>query len=206
MPPGRGDPGAAGGPEGSQWREAAKEVAEPAVKLLRQLGEMCHSEEKQLEDELQKIQKELAEVYEKHALQEESYQLFAIWVHQGEAGSGHYLAFLKDWSEERWVRFSDSLVSFVTWEEVQAASVGDFSSKSSAYVLVYMDSSFRPEPLKPDETPETPQISALLMEEIKVDNKVLHDERGSWEDQLKSHPGPFKSCLVFFVLSLFGVF
>ncbi|CAJ1364305.1 unnamed protein product, partial [Effrenium voratum] len=152
-----------------------------AVRLLRSLAELCRSQEARLQSESQRIARELSEAY--GSLQEEQYELFGIWVHQGqqaEARSGHYIAFLRD--RDRWMRFSDSFASFVSWEEVRAAALGgDSSSKSrsSAYVLVYMASSLRT-------TSHEDKIPSELQLEIQADNKVLDDERGSWQEQVKS--------------------
>lgn len=175
----------------------------PAVTLLRSLAEACRTQEEHLESEKKRLQKELSEAY--HAVGQSEYQLFGIWVHQGQdARSGHYLAFLKDWREDRWMRFSDSSVSFVTWEEVRSAAVGaadrtsdrtaekaekaekSEKSSSSAYVLVYMEASLvRAHDAQACQEKNLP-ISSELYEEIQADNIVLQNERGSWEQQVKT--------------------
>ena len=170
----------------------------PAVTLLRSLAEACRTQEEHLESEKKRLEKELSEAYD--AVGQSEYQLFGVWVHQGQdARSGHYLAFLKDWLEDRWIRFSDSSVSFVTWEEVRSAAVGasgrasdraekaekaekSEKSSSSAYVLVYMEASLVPHDAQGCQLP----ISSELYEEIKADNIVLQNERGSWEQQVKT--------------------
>ncbi len=161
----------------------------PAVSLLRSLAEACGRQEEQLQSEKLRIEKELSEAY--NGIGQSEYQLFGIWVHQGhDARSGHYLAFLKD-REDCWMRFSDSFVSFVTWEEVKCAAIGasedrkSGASKSSAYVLVYMESSLARAQAEAGE--KDPAISAsALFEEIQADNKVLQTERGTWEEQVKA--------------------
>ena len=162
-----------------------KPVAKP-VALLRSLAEACRQQEEYLESEKLRIQRELSEAY--NAVGQSEYQLFGIWVHQGQdARSGHYLAFLKDWREDRWMRFSDSSVSFVTWEEVRsAAGVGkssSLSSTSSAYTLVYMEASLARDQAQGE---KEPPISSGLYEEIQADNTVLQNERGTWEQQVKT--------------------
>ncbi|CAK8994463.1 unnamed protein product [Durusdinium trenchii] len=186
----------------SAWQEAVETVP-AALKALRCLAELCESQEEHLVREQLRVQKELSEAYESHGLQKEGYELYAIWVHQGEARSGHYLAFLRDWRQDRWVRFSDSFVSIVTWEEVQTVALGG-TSRSSAYVslavlsdifvaslpsvLVYMEASL----VKLEAASEEGEIDLIalpslvsLLKEINVDNQLLEDERGSWEEQLK---------------------
>jgi len=117
--------------------------SEPALQLLRALGSACQSRKARLEEELENLREQLRAAYD--PLSTRPYELFAIWVHQGhEAKSGHYLAYLKDWRRDRWVRFSDSQVSVVPWELVKAAALGSCEAKangssSAAYVLVYME-------------------------------------------------------------------
>lgn len=170
--------------------ESSIKGALPAVSLLRSLAEACGRQEEQLQSEKLRIEKELSEAY--NGIGQSEYQLFGIWVHQGnDARSGHYLAFLKD-REDRWMRFSDSFVSFVPWEEVKCAAIGasedrksGASKSSSAYVLVYMESSLARAQAEAGE--KDPAISAsALFEEIQADNKVLQTERGTWEEQVKA--------------------
>lgn len=162
-----------------------------SVTLLRSLAEACRRQEAHLESEKQRIEKELSEAYV--GIQgdgESEYKLFGIWVHQGQdARSGHYLAFIKDWKakdEDRWMRFSDSFVSFVSWEEVRSAAIGSGEARSgtasSAYVLVYMEASLAAQA----GTHQELELISTLYEEIEADNKVLQNERGSWEEQVKA--------------------
>jgi len=59
------------------------------------------------------------------------------------------------------------------------------SKSSSAYVLVYMESSLARAQAEAGE--KDPAISAsALFEEIQADNKVLQTERGTWEEQVKA--------------------
>eukprot|EP00931_Biecheleriopsis_adriatica_P072952 TRINITY_DN47330_c0_g1_i1.p1 TRINITY_DN47330_c0_g1~~TRINITY_DN47330_c0_g1_i1.p1 ORF type:complete len:1138 (-),score=236.26 TRINITY_DN47330_c0_g1_i1:46-2979(-) len=138
-----------------------------AVHMLRALASLCQNQEDQLSSEMARLKQDLTDA--NAPLQQQPYELFAIWVHEGQqadARAGHYMAYLKDLQKDRWVRFSDSHVSVVPWEEVQAAAVGgsglershsqhlgkqestgasqqtsSASSSSSAYVLVYMEAS-----------------------------------------------------------------
>lgn len=153
--------------------------ADKAVELLRSLAETCEQRQMELEQRQRELRQELEEAYRE--LSKEGYDLFGIWVHQGlEARSGHYLAFIKDWPSLRWMRFSDSSVSYVTWEEVHQAALG---GSSSAYVLVYMDSSLAQAQAQGGQEVRPPDE---LMEEIRKDNQALEGERGSWEEQVGS--------------------
>eukprot|EP00439_Symbiodinium_sp_Y106_P082703 s1430_g22.t1 len=177
------------------WIEACQ-ASEVPVQTLRALADECQRQEERLQEEICSLDQELLEAYS--ALQKEPYHLFGIWVHQGqqaEARSGHYVAFLKDWRQDRWLRFSDSFVSTVSWEEVRRAALGgegqgdvagttgaQAKSRSSAYVLVYMEAKLAESQQNADKDIEIP---GELLEEIQKDNRALQNERGSWEEQVK---------------------
>ncbi|CAE7028626.1 USP25 [Symbiodinium sp. CCMP2456] len=174
------------------WIEACQ-ASEVPVQTLRALADECQRQEERLQEEICSLDQELLEAYS--ALQKEPYHLFGIWVHQGqqaEARAGHYVAFLKDWRQDRWLRFSDSFVSTVSWEEVRRAALGgegqndvagtQAKSRSSAYVLVYMEAKLAESQQDADKDIEIP---GELLEEIQKDNRALENERGSWEEQVK---------------------
>jgi len=48
------------------------------------------------------------------------YDLFAILMHAGAAGGGHYYAYILDQSSKKWLKFNDSNVEWVSDEEVAA--------------------------------------------------------------------------------------
>ena len=175
------------------WIEACQ-ASEVPVQTLRALADECQRQEERLQEEICSLDEELLEAYS--ALQKEPYHLFGIWVHQGqqaEARAGHYVAFLKDWRQDRWLRFSDSFVSTVSWEEVRRAALGGEGqsdaatqkSRSSAYVLVYMEAKLAESQQDADKDIEIP---GELLEEIQKDNRALENERGSWEEQVKAGP------------------
>eukprot|EP00930_Biecheleria_cincta_P003478 TRINITY_DN104414_c0_g1_i1.p1 TRINITY_DN104414_c0_g1~~TRINITY_DN104414_c0_g1_i1.p1 ORF type:complete len:1062 (+),score=252.69 TRINITY_DN104414_c0_g1_i1:36-3188(+) len=182
------------------------ESSESAVWLLRSMAELCQAREKQLKAEIASIEAQLDEAYK--PLRKHPYELFAIWVHQSqqaEASSGHYVAYVKDWGRDRWVCFSDSQVSVVSWSEVMAAALGgerakgsdkkpeEDVSRSSAYVLVYTESKVA-EAQKSfacaDSTDAVEGISSQIPEEllnaIRADNEVLHREQGSHQEQCEA--------------------
>jgi len=66
------------------------------------------------------------------------YHLHAICVHDGNAYSGHYYAFIYDRFMNKWRRFNDIRVTDVTEEEVFKESNGG-SGWTSAYWAVYIN-------------------------------------------------------------------
>ena len=192
------------------WIQAWRASASDPVQTLRALADTCQNQEGRLQEEVTSLDRQLSEAYA--PLQKEPYHLYGIWVHQGqeaEARSGHYVAFLKDWRKNRWMRFSDSSVQVATWEEVRKAALGGdcgegeggtspqnaqsgaqnvrSKSRSSAYVLVYMEAGLAESQQKePDAAGDLVRlIPAELLEEIQTDNRALQNERGSWQEQVK---------------------
>jgi ubiquitin carboxyl-terminal hydrolase 25/28 len=71
-------------------------------------------------------------------LNKHPYHLHAICIHDGNANSGHYYAFIKDHYNSKWLRFNDVRVSDVTEEQVFKEANGG-SSWMTAYWLVYVN-------------------------------------------------------------------
>lgn len=69
------------------------------------------------------------------------YQLFAVWIHSGTAGTGHYWSYIMDLKSKQWVRFNDEEVSVVSLETVLSDAIGGVENKS-AYFLIYLESEF----------------------------------------------------------------
>ena len=65
------------------------------------------------------------------------YHLHSICIHDGNANSGHYYAFIKDHFNAKWRRFNDVRVCDVTEEQVFKEANGG-SSWMTAYWLVYL--------------------------------------------------------------------
>ena len=68
------------------------------------------------------------------------YRLHAVLVHEGQAASGHYWAYVFNAQMEKWLKFNDITVTETQWEEIERESVGGFHN-TSAYCLMYVDGS-----------------------------------------------------------------
>ena len=66
------------------------------------------------------------------------YHLHAVLVHEGQAASGHYWAYIHDSCRDQWLKFNDITVSEASWEELEKESVGGYHN-ASAYCLMYVD-------------------------------------------------------------------
>ena len=66
------------------------------------------------------------------------YKLHAVLVHEGQAASGHYWAYVFSHSRDKWLKFNDITVSEATWHELSQDSYGGYHN-ASAYCLMYVD-------------------------------------------------------------------
>lgn len=73
-------------------------------------------------------------------LLQKPYHLHAVLVHEGQAASGHYWAYIYDVERSQWLKFNDITASEASWEELEKESVGGYHN-ASAYCLMYIDKS-----------------------------------------------------------------
>lgn len=66
------------------------------------------------------------------------YQLHAVLVHEGQAASGHYWAYIYCPMNNEWLKFNDVTVEKASWEDVQKDGVGDYHN-TSAYCIMYVN-------------------------------------------------------------------
>lgn len=66
------------------------------------------------------------------------YHLHAVLVHEGQAASGHYWAYV--WALTKWLKFNDISVTDASWDDLVKESVGGYHN-ASAYCLMYVDNS-----------------------------------------------------------------
>eukprot|EP00929_Paragymnodinium_shiwhaense_P064594 TRINITY_DN32382_c0_g1_i1.p1 TRINITY_DN32382_c0_g1~~TRINITY_DN32382_c0_g1_i1.p1 ORF type:complete len:1119 (-),score=286.46 TRINITY_DN32382_c0_g1_i1:113-3469(-) len=155
-----------------------------AAKLLRGMMEASRAKVTSLKGELEGLAREIDEAH--RGLRRIPYELHAIWAHQGIAGSGHYWAYLRDWPNDRWLRFDDAAVSIVKWEDVRTAAVG--GSSTSAYVFVYLQQDLASEQTKAVQAEIVKHAEALvpspLLDEIRRDNISVQGEHRTKEERL----------------------
>lgn len=107
--------------------------------LLQILSKDFGIEQEKMNDLRKRInskREEIERAYED--MKQTSYSLYAVWVHQGVAGTGHYWAFIREPSSDRWTKFNDMRVSHVDEETVMREAVGGYAN-ASAYFLIYLD-------------------------------------------------------------------
>ncbi len=91
------------------------------------------------------------------------YELFAIWLHQGIAGSGHYWAYLRDFTRpKQWIKFNDMRVSEVEEAVVMRDAFGGYANTSASF-LIYIDKNTATKLQEPD-----PNLDTLVPPQLKV--------------------------------------
>jgi ubiquitin carboxyl-terminal hydrolase 25/28 len=72
-------------------------------------------------------------------LNKHPYQLQGICVHDGNAQSGHYYAFIRDRFNNRWLKFNDYRVTEVSEDDVFRESNGGHSWMTAYWVIYVSD-------------------------------------------------------------------
>lgn len=176
----------AGLPEAMALQDKIAASGETTVHLLRALQEACKTQEAMLREEADRLAASIGSAHKD--MRRSPYELYAIWIHQGIAGSGHYWAYLRDWQHDRWIRYDDALTSVVSWDDVRTAAVGQAGSNTSAYVLVYLHQELATQQRQPrDATVVLQEAEALLpqrlLSEIHRDNVALREENARAKEQ-----------------------
>lgn len=148
--------------------------------------------------EIDRIQNMIDTAYDQ--MKKHPYTLFAVWVHQGGAGSGHYWAHIRNCKTNQVIRFNDVRVNEVDEETVMKEAVGGSVSNASAYFLIYValdvvekfgfDKCF---PLDPDSLKHLiPSPLLVKKKKISFTKKItlflFFKNRNKWKKIMKSLP------------------
>ena len=90
-----------------------------------------------LSSAIKSLEAEVDSAYAVPELQKMHYNLHAVMVHEGSMVIGHYWAFVFDRRRRAWLKFNDSTVTRVTWDELAKDCMGG-KSNASAYKLIYL--------------------------------------------------------------------
>ncbi|GAB6019919.1 Centromere/kinetochore protein zw10 [Chamberlinius hualienensis] len=105
---------------------------------LRRWRTEAENNVKDLQDKIKTKDDTIRNMYSSETLMRVPYRLHAVLVHEGQAASGHYWAYVYDHSKKHWLKFNDVTVTNTTWEELQKESFGGYHN-ASAYCLMYID-------------------------------------------------------------------
>nr|DBA16254.1 TPA: hypothetical protein GDO54_003666 [Pyxicephalus adspersus] len=112
------------------------------------------------------------------------YRLHAVLVHEGQANSGHYWAYVFSHTRKRWLKYNDISVTEATWDELERDSFGGMNS-ASAYCLIYIDSKL-PYLISDSETglleDRIAAVPERFLQYVREDNRVFEQEMAEWEE------------------------
>lgn len=140
---------------------------------------------KELQDQINRIDSKIREIYSEETLLKKPYRLHAVLVHEGQAASGHYWAYVYCPRRRLWLKFNDVTVTDATWAELQKDSMGGHHY-ASAYCLMYLDKQ-RPELFEveneceimgPESLEELPKD---LQRYVEDDNHAFQLELEQWD-------------------------
>lgn len=95
---------------------------------LQAESELRRSRLEQITKDIEEIDKELYSLpFDKFDTPDKAYKLFAVFVHRGSTGAGHYWIYIHDFANDIWRKYEDSTVEVVT----NLAEI--FEAKNSAF-------------------------------------------------------------------------
>ncbi|OMJ85775.1 hypothetical protein SteCoe_12844 [Stentor coeruleus] len=144
---------------------------------------------KEMEKQLERIYENIGDLYNRPELRENKYKLHSILVHDGYAGSGHYYAYVHDIEGNKWRKYSDLIITDVSFDTVITDSIGG-NALASAYCLLYVKEDILAKDQLPywdfdiesmNNTIYYKQIPTVIQKEIQEDNKKLEDEIANFQ-------------------------
>ncbi|XP_064464231.1 ubiquitin carboxyl-terminal hydrolase 25-like isoform X1 [Ornithodoros turicata] len=167
---------------GDMLQPTPRHVTDAELRVLQSCLRRWHHEVendvKELQEGVRRLDVTIREIYNDASLRKVAYRLHAVLVHEGQAASGHYWAFV--WCPKRsaWLKFNDVTVSETSWSDLLKDSVGGRHC-ASAYCLFYVDRSNKElfDEVKDAEL-ELPDDLARYVEE---DNALFRSEMEQWD-------------------------
>jgi ubiquitin carboxyl-terminal hydrolase 25/28 len=93
---------------------------------------------KDLQTQITQIEERLEAMYSDAELMKCGYRLHAVLVHEGQAASGHYWAYVYSTTRNEWLKFNDVAVDVVSWDDIVKDGVGGYHN-TSAYCIMYVN-------------------------------------------------------------------
>lgn len=157
-----------------------KHVEECELQVLQECLRRWRNEVEQdvrgLQDNINSLEEAINRMYGDEAMKKHPYHLHAVLVHEGQAASGHYWAYV--YSLTKWLKFNDITVTDASWEDLVKESVGGFHN-ASAYCLMYVDKS----KLEEESSCDADTFSDELLEKVTEDNNKFVQEMDDWDKE-----------------------
>ncbi|XP_052060028.1 ubiquitin carboxyl-terminal hydrolase 25-like isoform X2 [Mytilus californianus] len=158
-----------------------KHVEDSELKVLQECLRRWRTEVEQdvrgLQENINSLEKAINIMYGDEAMRKCPYHLHAVLVHEGQAASGHYWAYI--WSLTKWLKFNDISVTDASWEDLVKESVGGFHN-ASAYCLMYVDKSKLE---AEEESCDNDVLPDDLKEQVLEDNNKFDQEIDDWDKE-----------------------
>ncbi|CAD8205429.1 unnamed protein product [Paramecium octaurelia] len=105
-----------------------------AIDQLQQFTQKVLRKKRQLQTQYDELENQIQASY--NDLKKHKYLLQSILIHDGQANSGHYYTYIKDFRRETWFKFNDIHVGVETKEKVFQDAFG-MKTGVNAYLLIY---------------------------------------------------------------------
>ncbi|KAJ8316491.1 hypothetical protein KUTeg_006505 [Tegillarca granosa] len=158
---------------------APKHVTEGELRVLQDCLHRWRTEVEQDVRELQENINGLEDSVNSMYSDESMCQVSIFLVHEGQAASGHYWAYIYD-KNKHWLKYNDITVSEASWEELVKESVGGYHN-ASAYCLMYIDKSRLIEKESDEEEHHIDSLPDDLKIAVLEDNKKFAHEIEEWD-------------------------
>ncbi|ELU07267.1 hypothetical protein CAPTEDRAFT_220394 [Capitella teleta] len=182
------------GPPSSPQQPSPRDISPEELSVLQDCLTRWRTEVQhdvsELQERISQREKAVNDMYSEGGLNNHPYRLHAVLVHEGQAASGHYWAYVYCMQHRKWLKFNDIQVTEASWEELQRESVGGYHN-ASAYCLMYVDAT-RTDVLTGDDLDGEKGVSGVntlpmeLPEFVKEDNARFVKEMQEWDDRKAS--------------------
>ncbi|CAG5130834.1 unnamed protein product [Candidula unifasciata] len=155
---------------------------------LQRWREEVEADVRELQINIASLVEKLDRMYSDDYMKKFPYDLHAVLVHEGQAVSGHYWAFIYDDRRGKWLKFNDITVSESSLEEMHKESVGGYHN-ASAYCLMYVDRSRlgvhqdNANRSAGDATEPLTSLPPDLQQIVEKDNTIFRQEIISWDEE-----------------------
>ncbi|KAL0482126.1 ubiquitin carboxyl-terminal hydrolase [Acrasis kona] len=154
-----------------------KDRLQQIVDVLNQAQEDVKKATQSLEERIVQLKNEADHYFDD--LDKREYSLHSILVHDGNANSGHYWAYMR--VGEEWYKFNDMNVTLISKDEVMKVSSGKAESSACAYCLIYVEESLQN---LTDAEYWKNMPSQELSFEVQRDNDLLQRQIFEYEQEL----------------------
>ncbi|XP_036391857.1 ubiquitin carboxyl-terminal hydrolase 25-like isoform X3 [Megalops cyprinoides] len=167
-------------------RHATEEELQVLQACLHRWRGEVDTDTQALQGSVSRILRIMELMYTDKTMMQVPYRLHAVLVHEGEASSGHYWAYVYSLQHRGWIKYNDIAVTASSWDELMHDSFGG-DRNASAYCLMYVNDK-KPFLLEEDCDEERGQVQRGvdslpqdLREYVTQDNLRFESELAEWD-------------------------